>query len=103
MRTEDSTRVNYQAIAVSQSAKVLGLNGAKGDILQRIIVTVSTSGANGTCSITDGSGSAISIIPASAILGTHIIEIGAKSTSGAWKVTTGSAATALAIGSFSCG
>jgi hypothetical protein len=99
-RTEDSSRVNYKAFAASSSAVVCGAVGAKGDVIQRIIITVTTSGANGTCSITDGGGSAIPLAAASTAIGVYSIELGAKSTSGAWKVTTGSACSALAIGQF---
>lgn len=94
-------RIKYETVAVSQTDQVMGATGAAGDILLRVIVIVSTSGANGTCSIKDGSGSAISIVPASAPIGTYVVEIGAKSTGGAWKVTTGSAATAIGVGVFS--
>lgn len=99
-RTEDSARVVYEAIGTSASAQVMGAVGAKGDVFQRIIITVSTSGVNGTCSITDGGGSAIPLAASTTAIGVYSIELGIKSTSGAWKVTTGSACTALAIGQF---
>ncbi len=100
-RTEDSARIEYKAFAASSSAVVCGATGAKGDLLQRIIITVVTSGANGTCSITDGAGSAIPLAASTTPIGVFTVEIGARSTSGAWKVTTGSACSALAIGDFS--
>jgi hypothetical protein len=92
---------DYQAVAASQSAKALGpAGGKKGDIIEQIIVSISTSGANGTVSIQDGSNAAITIAPASTPVGVFAVVLGARSSNGAWQVTTGSAATALAIGSF---
>ena len=90
----------YETVAASQTDQALGATGAAGDYLKRLIVVVSTSGANGTCSIKDGAGSAISLVPASAPLGVHVIDLGITSVDGAWKVTTGSAATAIAVGDF---
>ena len=91
----------YETVAASQTDQVLGDAGAAGDYLKTLIVIVATSGANGTCSIKDGGGSSISIVPASAAVGTHVFRLGMKSKDGPWKVTTGSAATAIAIGDFS--
>lgn len=92
---------DYETVAASQTDQVIGPGGASGDILERVICVVATSGANGIVSIKDGSGSAISICPANTPVGVHVVDVGARSTSGAWKVTTGSAATAIAIGDFS--
>lgn len=91
---------SYETVAASQTDQVIGPTGAAGDLLERVICVVTTSGANGIVSIKDGSGSAISIVPASAPLGVHVVELGIRSSSGAWKVTTGSAATAIAVGDF---
>lgn len=100
----DYDLVKYETVAVSQTAQIMGGTGAVGDIFIRLIAIVSTSGANGTCSIVDGNGTAISIIPASAPIGVHVVELGIKSvnaTTPGWKVTTGSACTAVGIGIFS--
>jgi hypothetical protein len=90
----------YEAVAASQSDQVLGTSGAVGDLLENLIVSVATA-ATGTCSIKDGSGSAIVITAANTPIGVYSVKLGAKTTSGAWKVTTGAGATALAIGRFS--
>jgi hypothetical protein len=95
-----AANVTYEVVGASASDQVLGGTGSAGNILERLIVTVSTSGANGTVSIKDGSGSAIPIVAASTPIGVYSINIGAKSVSGAWKVTTGSAATVVAVGDF---
>ncbi len=99
--------IKYETVAASQTAQVLGAAGAAGDRILKLIVTVTTSGANGTCSLIDNTGGSavtIALIPASTPLGVHVIDFGPggiASTVGGWKVTTGSAATALAIGQFS--
>lgn len=91
---------DYEAVAASQTDQVLGPGTTgTGDILERIVVTVATS-ATGTCSIKDGGGSAITITAANTPIGVYSVLIGARSTAGAWKVTTGAGATALAIGRF---
>jgi hypothetical protein len=90
----------YETVAVSQTDQVIGGTGALGDLLERVIVTVSASGATGICSIKDGGGSAISLVAANTAIGVYTIEIGARSSAGAWKVTTGAAATAIAVGRF---
>ena len=91
----------YETVATNQTDQVMGATGSVGDVFERLIVTVSTSGANGTASIKDGSGSSISIVPANAAVGVHSVELNIASTSGAWKVSTGTAATAVGIGLFS--
>lgn len=90
----------YEAVGASASDQVLGATGAAGDYLKRVIVQITTSGANGVCSLKDGSGSAIPLVPASSPIGVYVVELGVTSTGGAWKLTTGSATTALAIGDF---
>jgi hypothetical protein len=92
-------RGDYEAVAASQTDQALGATGAAGDRILRIIVTVATA-ATGTCSIKDGGGSAIPITVANTPIGVYSIELNAKSLAGAWKVTTGAGATALAIGDF---
>jgi len=98
------SQIKYETVAASQTAQALGAVGKTGDVIIRLIVTVTTSGANGTCSLIDSSGGGavtIALVPASTPLGVHVIDLGIRSTDGGWKVTTGSAATALAIGYFS--
>lgn len=99
--TEDADQ--YETVSASASDQIMGASGALGDYLKRVIVCISTSGANGTCSIKDGNGSAIVIVPASSPIGTYIVDLGitcVAATTPGWKITTGSAATALGIGRF---
>lgn len=91
---------DYETVAASQTDQVLGNTGGVGDFLHRVVCVVTTAGANGVVSIKDGAGSAISIVPASTPIGVYSVELNMVSTSGAWSVTTGSAATAIGIGRF---
>ena len=92
---------DYQAVAVSQSDKVLGVTGAAGDFLHKLIITVATA-VTAVVSLKDGGGSSIPILPNSPGngLGVYVVEINAVSTAGAWKVTTGAGSTVLAVGRF---
>jgi hypothetical protein len=90
---------NYEAVAASQTDQVLGVTGAAGDLLARVVVNVTTA-ATSAVSIKDGGGSAIPIVPANTTIGIYSIAVGARSTAGAWKVTTGAGVTVIGIGSF---
>lgn len=92
--------IGYETVAASQTDQVLGTAGAKGDYLERVVVTVATA-ATGTCSIKDGSGSAIPLTAANTPIGVYVVTLQLKSAAGAWQVSTGAGATALAVGSFS--
>lgn len=92
-------RYPYETVAASQTAQVLGGTGATGDYLHRLIVTVSTS-LTGTVTILDNVTS-IPIVPASTPVGVYSIEMNMRSSSGAWKVTTGAGASVVAVGIFS--
>jgi len=89
----------YETVAASQTAQVLGGTGATGDYLHRLIVTVSTS-LTGTVTILDNATS-IAIVPANTPVGVYSIEMNMRSSSGAWKVTTGAGASVVAVGIFS--
>lgn len=91
---------DYETVAASQTDQVLGSTGAKGDLLERLIISVATA-ATSTVSIKDIGGSAIVITAANTPVGVYSVEIGAKSLSGAgWSVTTGAGATVIAVGKF---
>lgn len=92
----------YETIAASQTAQVLGNAGAAGDYLHRLIVTVNTA-ATSAVGLIDGSLSPILLVPNNigAGVGVYSIEINAASISGAWKVTTGAGVTVVAVGQFS--
>ena len=88
----------YETIAASQTAQVLGVTGAAGDTLMRLVITVSTA-ASSTVALLDNATS-YPIMAANTPIGVYVIEINAVSVSGAWKITTGAGASVLAVGNF---
>lgn len=102
----DSCNQDYVTIAASTTAALgaRGGTGQIGDIVDQLLV-IPTSTSPGAITITDGSGSAITVFAGGASsLATLIpfpIPLGAKSTSGAWSVTTGASLSIIAIGNFS--
>jgi len=90
----------YEAVAANQSAQVLGGTGATGDHLHNIVINVTTSGAGGTVTLLDGSTSTV-IVPASTPVGCYWMSFDVLSTTGPWKVTTGTGASVIATGIFS--
>jgi hypothetical protein len=94
-------RYQYEHVAVSQTAQVLGGTGAVGDYIHRLCCTVSTA-ATGNVIIIDGAFSH-TILPASpgSGIGQYNIELNVISRNGPWKITTGAGVEVLAIGIFS--
>jgi hypothetical protein len=94
----------FEEVAASATDQSLGANGSTGDYLSHCYCQVTTSGANGTCGIEDGTNAAfdnITVVPASAPIGNYKIEVQAQATTAAgWEVTTGSAATMQCYGRF---
>lgn len=92
---------NYETVAASATAQVLGATGATGDYIQRLIIIPATT-APGVVTLLDNATS----IPiwvggtVGADLKPFTIEIGMKSASGAWKVTTGANVSAIGVGRF---
>jgi len=98
-------RYQYEHVAASQSAQVLGGTGAVGDYLHRIVITVATA-ATAAVQIVDGTGAGIlthTILPNSpgGGIGVYNVEINAISQNGAWKITTGAGSEVMAVGIFS--
>lgn len=89
----------YETVAVSQTAQVLGTAGAKGDYLHRLIINVITV-ASADVTIKDGSTSIVICTAASEVIGVKTIEVNLSSANGAWAVTTGAGATVIGVGIF---
>ena len=103
----DSLRVinggfQYETVAASQTNQVLGATGAAGDFLDKLICVVSTA-ATSQVQIKDGTGTAITILPnnVGSGVGTVVINVGLKSTTGSWQITTGAGVSVIATGLFS--
>ena len=90
---------DYETVAASQTNQTLGPTGAAGDLLNKVIITVTTA-ATGTVMIKDGSLSAFNLTAANTPIGVYTVDMGARSVDGAWKVTTGAGASVVAVGKF---
>lgn len=90
--SQESRKEGYETVAASQTAQVLGVAGAAGDFLARIVIGENT----GAVSILDGA-TTLLVIDAGTPSGS--VEIGAKCVT-AWKITTAAATTVLAVGRF---
>lgn len=92
----------YETVAASQADQVIGALGAAGDYLAGLLIVPATTGA-GTVSIKDGGGSAITVFTGGGTLSDlrpFFVPLGAISSAGAWKVTTGANVSAIAFGAF---
>lgn len=98
----DTTIDDYETIAASQTAQVLGATGAAGDYIVGVLVIPATTSpgnvilldnATSITIFTGGSASVSSLVP-------FRIELGMKSVSGAWKLTTGANVSCIGIGKF---
>ena len=92
---------DYETVAASQTGQVLGLVGAKGDFIERIIISPATTGP-GLVTLIDGSTSIpIMVTGGTTTLVPIVVELNMVSQSGAWSVTTGANLTVIAVGNFS--
>ena len=93
---------DYETVAASQTAQVLGATGATGDYINGLLVIPATTSPgnvlllDGATSITVFAGGAISV----ADLKPFFIPLGMISVGGAWKVTTGANVSVIGIGNF---
>ena len=92
----------YETVAASQTAQVLGATGAVGDYLAEILIIPATTspglvtildGATSIPIFVGGTSSVSNLVPFSVVLGI-------TSVSGAWKVTTGANVSVIGIGDF---
>lgn len=99
--TRDSD-TDYETVAASQTAQVLGTNGAIHDYLGGILVVPANTSPGNVIILDDaisitvftgGASSVSNLVP-------FMIPLGIKSVSGAWKVTTGASVSVIAIGAF---
>ena len=95
--------ITYETVAASQTAQVLGPNGASGDYIKRLIIipAATTPGVvtliDGVTSIPIFVGGASSVADLKPI----VVELDLFSVSGPWKLTTGLSVSAVAVGVFS--
>jgi hypothetical protein len=94
-------RTDYEHVAAGQSNQKLGPVGGQGDVLERLVIVPETTGA-GSVTISDGGGLSRTVFVTGTLSDLHpiIIELGARSVSGDWSVTTGSNVHVIAVGRF---
>lgn len=99
----DINAAEYETVAASQTDQVLGPTGAAEDYLATLWIVPATT-SPGAVSIKDGSGSAITVFTGGATSVSNLVpfpvSVGIRSTSGAWKVTTGTNVSVIATGNF---
>lgn len=92
--------LEYETVAASQTAQVLGATGATGDYLSHVVLQPATTGA-GTTTILDNATVIFTFTAGTlADLSPKTVPIGAFSVSGAWKITTGANIAVVAFGDF---
>jgi hypothetical protein len=94
----------YETVAASQTAQVLGATGAVGDYLAGVLIIPATTAA-GTVSIKDGNGSDVNVFVTGTLadLTPIYVSLGIRAvnaTAPGWKVTTGANVSVLATGNF---
>lgn len=94
---------DYETVAASQSTQAMGPVGAAGDLLVRVIIIPATT-SPGAVAIKDGANTAITIFAGGATsvvdLKPFFVDVGARSTAGAWQITTGANVSAIGVGRF---
>jgi hypothetical protein len=98
--SQQSANRDYETVAASQTGQVLGLLGAKGDFIERIIISPATTGP-GLVTLIDGATSIpIMVTGGTTTLEPIVVELNMTSQSGAWSITTGANLTLIAVGNF---
>lgn len=101
-RLNDALVGDYETVAASQTAQVLGPTGAAGDFISGILVIPATTSpgnvllldnATSITVFTGGTASVTNLVP-------FLIPLGMRSASGAWKLTTGANVSCIGIGNF---
>jgi len=93
-------RYQYEHVAASQTAQVLGGTGAIGNYLHRIVVTVSTA-ATSQVQLNDNGTLVHTLVPANTPIGSYTIELNMRSATGAWSITTAAGVEVIGVGIFS--
>lgn len=92
----------YETVAASQTAQVLGATGAVGDDIDGLLVIPATT-APGNVLLLDGATSITVFVGGASSVSNLVpffIPLNMRSVSGAWKVTTGANVSVIGIGNF---
>lgn len=92
----------YETVAASQTAQVLGATGATGDDLDGLLVIPATTSPGNVLLLDNATSITVFAGGASSVsnLCPFYIPLGMRSVSGAWKVTTGANVSVIGIGNF---
>jgi hypothetical protein len=94
--------VEYETVAASATAQVLGATGATGDLIKGVLIIPATTSpgsvtlldnATSITIFTGGASSVSNLVP-------FMVPLGIKSVSGAWKITTSTNVSCIAVGNF---
>jgi len=98
----DLSAGEYETVAASQTAQVLGAAGAIGDYLAGVLVVPETTSPGAVAVLDNATSITVFAGGASSVsnLVPFFIPLGAKSVSGAWKITTGANVHVFAVGNF---
>jgi len=98
----DFSAGEYETVAASQTAQVLGATGAVGDYVAGLLVVPATVSPGLVTLLDNATSIPVFVGGTNSILSLHpfFIPLGMKSVSGAWKVTTGANVSVIAIGNF---
>lgn len=90
---------DYETVPYSSLSQTLGPVGGAGDVLSKLVISISNTTANKVY-LNDGSADSVVIVPSGAAIGIYSVDIGARSVNGAWKVTTDTNSSVVAVGRF---
>lgn len=97
-----SAGTEYETVAASQTAQVLGATGATGDYIEGILVIPATT-TPGVITLLDNATSISLFVGGASSVSNLVpfyIPLGLKSISGAWKITTGANVSCICSGNF---
>lgn len=98
----DVSNGEYETVAASQTAQVLGATGGAGDFISGILVIPATTSPGNVLLLDNATSITVFAGGASSVsnLVPFFVPLGIKSVSGAWKITTGANVSCIAIGNF---
>lgn len=92
------TALSYETVAASQTAQVLGTAGAIGDVIAGILVVPATTSPGNVLLLDNATSITVFVGGTVSDLKPFWIPLGIKSVSGAFKITTGTNVSAIAVG-----
>jgi hypothetical protein len=94
--------LEYETVAASQTAQVLGVTGAAGDKLEGVLIIPATTSPGSVAILDDSTSITVFTGGASSVsnLVPFYVPLGLRSVSGQWKITTGANVSVIASGNF---